>query len=302
MNRLLALFTASLLAPSLLQASHLPIKTYTTADGLARDHILCIAQDSRGFLWLGTAEGLSRFDGYRFTNYQIEQGLPSSFVEDFLETRAGVYWIATHGGLCRFDPAGTGPSRFIRTPLGGASATTTPSVLYEDPSGGVWCGAASGDGGLFRFDPGEASFRRVDLPIGNPAVTAVLVDRRGTLWVGGPDGLVGRAADGTTRHLTAADGLPSNSYVMALLEDREGSAWVGTRGGLIRMEAAEKPGGPRGSARTAPGTGSPRPASNRCSRRRTAHSGWARRRASRAGSPARPRTGASSRATRSRRA
>jgi signal transduction histidine kinase/ligand-binding sensor domain-containing protein len=235
-KELLAPFVALLLAPSLLQASHLPIKTYTTADGLARDHVLAIAQDSHGFLWFGTAEGLSRFDGYQFTNYHTEQGLPSSFVEDFLETRAGVYWVATHGGLCRFDPAGKGPSRFVRTPLGSASATTTPSVLYEDPSGGVWCGAASGDGGLFRFDPKSGWFRHVDVPMGDPTVTAVLVDRRGTLWVGGPDGLVGRGTDGTTRRLTAANGLPQNSYVMALLEDRDGSVWVGTRGGLVRMD------------------------------------------------------------------
>ena len=69
---------ALLLAPSLLDASRLPIKTYTTADGLARDYITCIEQDSRGFLWFCTAEGLSRFDGYQFTNYRVEQGLPAT--------------------------------------------------------------------------------------------------------------------------------------------------------------------------------------------------------------------------------
>ena len=244
MKERLAPLVAVLLAPSLLWASHLPIRTYTTADGLARDHVLAIAQDSRGFLWFGTAEGLSRFDGYGFTNYHTEQGLPSNYVEDFLVTRAGVYWIATSGGLCRFDPSGTGSSRFIPTPLQGASAATTPSVLYEDPSGGVWCGAASGEGGLFRLDPKDGGFHRVSLPMGDPAVTAVLVDRRGTLWVGGPDGLVGRAADGSIRRVTAADGLPPNSFVMALLEDRDGSVWIGTRGGLVRMETGAPQRGP----------------------------------------------------------
>jgi hypothetical protein len=69
-----------LLVASLLQAKRLPIKTYTTADGLARDHILCIVQDSHGFLWFCTPEGLSRFDGYQFTNYHTEQSPPPVLV------------------------------------------------------------------------------------------------------------------------------------------------------------------------------------------------------------------------------
>ncbi len=242
MKELLAPFVVLLLAPPLLEASRLPIKTYTTADGLARDHVLAIAQDPQGFLWFGTAEGLSRFDGYQFTNYHTEQGLPSNFVVDFLVTRDGVYWIATGAGLCRFDPTGSGASRFIRTPLGGARGAVAPSVLYEDPSGGVWCGSDTDNGGLFRLDPKDSSFHRVDLPTGEPAVTAILVDRRGTLWVGGRDGLTSRDRDGTTRHIAIA---LQNPYVMALLEDHEGRIWVGTRGGLVSLEVPAAPGGPR---------------------------------------------------------
>src|SRR5215510_11733108 len=86
------------------RAERLPIKSYTTADGLVRDHIIRIVQDSKGFLWFCTSEGLSRFDGYKFTNYGTEDGLAGRVVFDFLEARAGVYWAATNGGLCRFIP------------------------------------------------------------------------------------------------------------------------------------------------------------------------------------------------------
>jgi ligand-binding sensor domain-containing protein len=80
-------------------AERLPIKTYTTADGLARDQVNRIVQDSKGFIWFCTSEGLSRFDGYKFTNYGTESGLPGRDVYGFLEARDGSYWVATNRGL-----------------------------------------------------------------------------------------------------------------------------------------------------------------------------------------------------------
>ena len=95
---------------ALVRAERLPIKTYTTADGLVRDQASRIVRDSEGLLWFCTIEGLSRFDGYKFTNYGIDQGLPNRQVNDFLETRGGVYWVATQGGLSRFNPGASSQS------------------------------------------------------------------------------------------------------------------------------------------------------------------------------------------------
>ena len=89
-----------------IRAEHLPIKTYTIADGLAHDLINRIRRDSHGYLWFCTREGLSRFDGYTFTNYAKAQGLAGHYVSDLLETRDGVYWVATDVGVYRFDPTG----------------------------------------------------------------------------------------------------------------------------------------------------------------------------------------------------
>jgi signal transduction histidine kinase/ligand-binding sensor domain-containing protein len=227
-------------APSVLEASRLPIKTYTTADGLARDYITCIEQDSRGFLWFCTAEGLSRFDGYQFTNYHVEQGLPSNYVSDFLQTRKGVYGCATAGGLARFDPAAAGPSRFRRYPRGSEGGGNVPVVLYEDPQGGIWCGTSLGEARLFHLGPNDSAFRRVDFPTNETDnnTTAILVDRRGTLWVGAPEGLYRRDPDGTTKLYAAEKGL-TDTFIMQLVEDHEGRLWVGTRGGLLRMEGLE---------------------------------------------------------------
>src|SRR3982751_7148317 len=75
-------------------AERLPVKTYSVADGLLRDYVYKIRQDSQGFLWFCTPGGLSRFDGYAFTNFSTDDGLPDRYVNDFLETRSGDMWIA----------------------------------------------------------------------------------------------------------------------------------------------------------------------------------------------------------------
>jgi ligand-binding sensor domain-containing protein len=76
-----------LTTPTYVRAERLPIMTYTTAEGLARNRVSRIVKDSRGFMWFCTTEGLSRFDGCSFTNYTTDQGLPGSAVTDLLETR-----------------------------------------------------------------------------------------------------------------------------------------------------------------------------------------------------------------------
>src|SRR5947207_13661194 len=65
----------------------LPVRTYTTADGLPRDFVLRIDRGSRGFLWLCTRDVFSRFNAYDFPNYGLEQELPNPALDDLLETR-----------------------------------------------------------------------------------------------------------------------------------------------------------------------------------------------------------------------
>jgi ligand-binding sensor domain-containing protein len=97
------------------RAERLPLKIYTTAEGLPHNEIHRIVRDSRGLLWFCTRDGLARFDGYSFTTYGLEQGLPSADVADLLETRDGRYWVATAAGLVRFDPSGAPRPRVTAT-------------------------------------------------------------------------------------------------------------------------------------------------------------------------------------------
>jgi ligand-binding sensor domain-containing protein/signal transduction histidine kinase len=226
-------------------AEHLPIKTYTTADGLAHNVINRIVRDSRGFLWFCTREGLSRFDGYNFTNYGIEQGLPSAIVKDLLETREGVYWVATAGGLCRFNPLGkpqtivnnrppTNPMFTVYFPAEVARSKHIVSLL-QDRTGVIWCGTRNG---LYRLETAtdEVKFTSVDLGIADHFesryIECLLEDRLGTLLVGSRSGLYRRWPDGRVEAYTIRDGLPDN-IIFSLLEDREGRIWVGTGWGWL---------------------------------------------------------------------
>src|SRR5688572_8877010 len=107
MRRALFAFAGVLfLLPSTVDGERLPIRAYTTADGLAHNRVNKIVRDSRGFLWFATHDGLSRFDGYTFANFSVEQGLPHRQVMDIIETRKGELWVATFGGLVHFRPEG----------------------------------------------------------------------------------------------------------------------------------------------------------------------------------------------------
>ncbi|HVG10224.1 MAG TPA: two-component regulator propeller domain-containing protein, partial [Thermoanaerobaculia bacterium] len=117
----LAAWLLALLAAGISSAEQLPIRAYGIEDGLAGDTITDIVQDDRGYLWIATTDGVSRFDGGRFTTYGSADGLPHARVHALLEGRDGTWWIATHSGLARFLPdRPAGSPAFERVALGSA--------------------------------------------------------------------------------------------------------------------------------------------------------------------------------------
>ncbi len=225
------------------RAEQLPLRVYTTADGLVSDRVSQIVRDPRGFLWFCTEHGLSRFDGYTFTNYTTAQGLPSNWINDLLITREGEYWIATEGGLCRFDPESrTQPVRAVYRP-GEDPTRSRITALIEDRRGVIWCGTWRG---LYRVeiagDQITFHFATLGMPSPKDARTHVrnlIEDRRGNIWAALDDkGLCRITSDGRGETFTTRNGLPVNN-LMGLVEDSEGKIWVGTRGGGLCMLADE---------------------------------------------------------------
>jgi ligand-binding sensor domain-containing protein/signal transduction histidine kinase len=223
-------------------AEQLPIKIYTTADGLPQDSVYRIVRDSRGFLWFCTGEGLARFDGYQFTSYTTDQGLPDRRVLDLLEARDGTYWVATGAGVCRFNP--TGPLLFNVYYPQSDQGSWIVDVLVQDRDGAIWCGTHNG---LYRLEESAGHVLVESVEIGMPSeaggnfVGALVADSQGSLWVGtSGSGLYRRRPDGRVEHYTTRNGLPANR-VESLLQDRTGQLWVGTSQGLARLVPEPNP-------------------------------------------------------------
>src|SRR5215467_10297809 len=84
-------------------AQQASLRHYDVGDGLASSHVTCIFQDAKGYLWFGTWDGLSRFDGYQFVNYGSQDGLPHGAVDSVVQDPGGHLWVATNSGIARFE-------------------------------------------------------------------------------------------------------------------------------------------------------------------------------------------------------
>ena len=226
-------------------AQKLPVKTFTIADGLARDYINKIKQDSHGFIWFCTAEGISRFDGYSFTNYGVADGLPHRVVSEMLIKRDGTYLFGTERGLVQFDPASVNSSgsHFTLIPISTDDDPPAVSSLIEDRDGTVLCATSTG---VFRLTGTLNNWTAEELPIDPdtgvsfPDAGVVFIDHSGSLWIGtGASGVYRLTAGGRFERFTIENGLAQNG-ISCFFQDRDGTIWVGTGTGLTRLVDSPK--------------------------------------------------------------
>lgn len=211
--------------------------------------ISSICQDDVGFLWLGTSDGLARYDGYRFVFFQApaDGGASRSplAILPLVPARNGDLWIGTNGrGLLAFSM----DTQTIRRCLEPGPAPSGPAddivlAVQEDAGGDLWIGTRTR--GLLRYDPGSRTLAPVPLDPRVEVVWDVLVDRSGSVWAGTLDAGLYRIdpATGEKVNFRSRPGDPrslGSDTVWTLFEDRSGAIWAGTKqGGLARFDARD---------------------------------------------------------------
>ncbi len=217
-------------------------------DGLPGERILSILQDDIGFMWIGTEEGLSRYDGYTFTTYkhnsQISSSLSNNIVNTVYQDHKNTLWIGTVNGLNRLDPATGAFTRYLPDNADPTSLShERVRAICEDASGSLWIGTL---GGLNRLNPTGSGFTRFlhdeknFQSLSNDQVWALYGDRQGMLWIGTSDGL--DRFDPTTgifihyRHQEGNLHSLSDNQINAIAEDHNGQLWIGTSKGLNRLD------------------------------------------------------------------
>ncbi|MCP4217052.1 MAG: hypothetical protein GY765_20560 [bacterium] len=241
----------------------LPFRNYLERSGLPSPIVYCIARDSKGYLWLGTNNGLSRFDGVKFTHFKKKNGLRDNKINTILEDRKGNIWIGTDKGVNRFASGGIvhyeNESNLTRAGI---------YCIAEDKEGKLWFGTSKGlgrlDGKTFRgFTPkdGLKAGKIYSIAIGNTdriwlgtdhglvcrqkgrfsdfltdpeiprdSINALMIDSGGNLWIGTAKGLY-CLRQGKPTFYTKKDGL-IDDFVTAIIEDRNGNIWLGTWNGI----------------------------------------------------------------------
>lgn len=243
------IFTVVLSAQTDFQGSNQRFQHISIREGLSQISINCILQDSMGFMWFGTQDGLNRYNGYEFKVYTNDPDNAGSLLNNYVNAlfespkNPGVLWVGTDSGLCTLDLetgrffSSRNDSRFDNT-----LKNVPVTVIFEDRKGNLWLGTRGE--GLYKYDRGNAAITpyiktsRDSDGLGGSNVTALTGDREGNLWIGDNAGGFSRLdieTGGLTVYETSDAGL-SNNRVLSLLCDGEGDIWIGTDGsGLFRL-------------------------------------------------------------------
>ncbi len=219
----------------------------TLEDGISNSHIFCITQDSKGFIWIGTQDGLNRYDGYTFKHYFSKPNDPTSINDNtvfslFAESDT-VIWVGTFMGLNKFNPT-TGKFKTVTLGIYGTPKSVSPiKHILKDDEGYLWL-ATTGQG-IVRYNPSSGDYK--EFPAGRSRLRPEL-NRYYVLWQApenklwaGTDGAGVIILDQKTGSFTElkepgnAQALHGNENVFFIYHESDKFVWIGTRErGLFR--------------------------------------------------------------------
>jgi signal transduction histidine kinase/ligand-binding sensor domain-containing protein len=228
-------------------AQRMPTR-FIRIEGLSQSAVTSMIQDRRGFIWVGTQDGLNRYDGYEFVVYcnnpEDSTSINDNWIRALYEDREGFIWVGTRdGGINRFDPH---TEQFIAYKFQPDNPNSLSSnmvrAIFEDKKGRLWVGTEGG--GLNLFDKKSQTFKRyVHLEhhansLSHNDVRVILEDRYGTIWVATFGGGLNKF-DETTQTFTVYTHKPNDANSLAdnrirtMIEDKfePDIIWIGMEGG-----------------------------------------------------------------------
>ena len=225
-------FSAAAASPELAPVNgRFAFRTYAEEDGLGNLTIECLLQDRTGFLWVGTQDGLFRFDGSRFVRFGREEGLPSTRINCLHETADGRLYAGTRSGLARrvgdrFRPIGPAEGLPDSSIPDEGIASDRDHLLVAMPTG-----LYVGSNDRFHLEPRDDGGKEVP-------VSGVHVDPQGALFFG-RKGMLARRVGGVTEDFGRARGIPDTETIDQTATDGEGALWVRSLKAIYRLRRGE---------------------------------------------------------------
>jgi len=224
--------TSSVPARAAAGSGVLPYTTriWQTDDGLPQNSVFALAQTSDGYLWVGTREGLARFDGERFTSIGGDTApeLHHAWITALCVSRDGTLWIGTDANGLVSLKAG----EFRRLRQADGLPSNQARSLLEARDGSLWIGT---EGGLARYRAGQITRFTTRDGLGDNSIRALWQEEDQTVLVATKRGLTSLKTDGTIVTTNFPGGWNRNA-LRAVRQDRHGTIWVGATDGLIRLE------------------------------------------------------------------
>ena len=231
-------------------AQDLRFRHLSVEDGLSQNTINCIYQDHYGIIWIGTEDGLNRYDGYQFKSFTHNPldstSLSHSWIWDIKEDKDGNLWIATWQGLNRYDRNRNRFSRYLcEREKGNAINGERPATICFDSTGTLWVGTWGN--GLKYYQAREDRFicpENIHLP--SNFIRRLYTDHSGTLWIGTWNGLASMNPLNKNNpkitvyqnRINDKNSISSNR-IFSIFEDKNGKLWVGTFGGGFNLFLSE---------------------------------------------------------------
>lgn len=224
-------------------AQQINVSIFNADNGLPQSQVNCLYQDSYGFLWVGTQDGLSCYDGYTFKIFSHNPidtlSIANNYIYSIAEDNDRNLWIGTRGGVSMYRRAEANFTNYYFDLSNSKSHTNTGvyNVLL-DKSGTIWLKTVDA---LHRFNAKTREFKQFphfNNVFNSPSefdISPLIEDSNGTIWLGSKDGLFrfDRETNEFTQIIIGGSFRDASNRVISIFEDSRGTFWVGTEGGLF---------------------------------------------------------------------